>query len=81
MVANAVEPLIDMAEGGVGLACVPVFTVRRQIAAGVLVPVLGRFLRDVRALRMLWPPDRQLTPRLRAFIDFMGQTLSADLTT
>ena len=79
VVANAVEPLIDMAEGGVGLACVPVFTVRRQIAAGVLVPVLGRFLRDVRALRMLWPPDRQLTPRLRAFIDFMGQRLSADL--
>jgi DNA-binding transcriptional LysR family regulator len=81
VVANAIEPLIDLAEGGVGLACVPIFWVRRHIAAGVLVPVLGAFRRDAGTLRMLWPPDRQLTPRLRAFIDFMGQTLSADLTT
>jgi DNA-binding transcriptional LysR family regulator len=80
VVANAIEPLIDLAEGGVGLTCVPAFWVRRQIAAGLLVPVLGRFRRDAGALRMLWPPDRQLTLRLRAFIDFMGRTLSADLT-
>ncbi|WP_019832389.1 hypothetical protein [Sphingomonas sp. PR090111-T3T-6A] len=42
--------------------------------------VLDRFLKDVGTFRMLWPPSRHLTPRLRAFVDFMTQHLFADIS-
>ena len=71
VVTNSIEPLIDMAERGVGLACLPVFAVRRQLDNGSLVSVLDRFLKDVGTFRMLWPSGRYLTPKLREFIDFM----------
>ena len=76
VVANTIEPLIDIAEGDAGLTCVPDFAVRRQIEAGILVPVLDRFMTDAGSFRMLWPPGRHLTPRLRVFIDFMGRQFS-----
>jgi len=79
LVTNSIEPLIDMAERGVGLTCVPTFAVQRQLDAGTLCSVLDRFLKDVGTFRMLWPSSRHLTPRLRAFVDFMTQHLFADI--
>lgn len=80
VVANSVFPLIEMAERDVGLACVPSFAVRRQLEAGTLVPVMTEFIKDVGVLRMLWPPNRNLTPKVRAFVDFMGDYMFPDLT-
>jgi DNA-binding transcriptional LysR family regulator len=80
IVANTLWPLIEMAERDVGLVCVPTFAVRRQLAAGTLVSVLDRYIKDVGAFRMLWPPSRNLTPKLRAFVDFMSDYLFADLS-
>lgn len=79
-VANTIEPLIGMAEKGVGLAYLPTFSVRRQLAAGTLVPVLDQYLNDVGNFRMVWPKGRQLLPRVRVFIDFMREHLFAELS-
>lgn len=74
-VATAVEPLIAMAEQGLGLACVPDFTVRAQLARGTLVPVLDPFIEGESTFRALWPSRRQLSPKVRVFIDFMSEHL------
>jgi DNA-binding transcriptional LysR family regulator len=80
-VATAVEPLIAMAEQGLGLACVPDFTVRAQLENGTLVAVLREYCGTPSVFRALWPSGRQLSPRVRAFVDFMGQHLfPADTT-
>jgi DNA-binding transcriptional LysR family regulator len=79
VVINTIEPLITMAERGAGLACLPTFAVRRQLADGSLIAVLDRHMEEVGTFRMLWPSGRSQTPRLRAFVDFMGQHLFADL--
>jgi DNA-binding transcriptional LysR family regulator len=73
--SSTIEPLIGMAERGVGIIAMPTFAVRRQLNEGALVPVLDQFLTDTGTLRMMWPKDRQLLPRLRIFIDFMRQHL------
>ncbi len=78
IVCNTVEPLIGMAERGIGLTCMPIFAVRRQLAAGSLVSILDRYLKEVGTFRMLWPSGRHLTPKVRAFVDFMGEQLFAD---
>ena len=73
--ASAVEPLIAMAEHGLGLACVPDFSVRTQLANGLLVTVLLEFCADEIPFRAVWPSGRMTSPKARAFIDFVSQNL------
>jgi DNA-binding transcriptional LysR family regulator len=68
---NTLEPLVSMAEAGLGIACVPDFAIRRQLSDGALVSVLAEFIESREVLRAVWPSSRYLSPRLRVFIDFM----------
>lgn len=74
-VANAIEPLLFMAEQGHGLAYLPDFAVRPQLAAGTLISVLEEALEQRGLFRVLWPSSRYPTPKLRVFIDFMVDNL------
>src|SRR5260221_3175070 len=67
------EPLISLAELGVGLACVPDFAVGRQVAEGSLICVLSDFIEYQGAFRAVWPSSKYLSPKLRAFVDFMAK--------
>jgi len=77
LVTNALEPQLSFAELGLGIACVPDFTVRRQLAEGRLVSVLDDYLQSTTTLRVLWPSSRHLSPKLRVFVDFMADNLLA----
>jgi DNA-binding transcriptional LysR family regulator len=68
---NTFEPLVSMAEAGLGIACVPDFAIRRQLSDGSLVSALAEFIESREVLRAVWPSSRYLSPRLRVFIDFM----------
>lgn len=46
-VANTIEPLINMAERGFGIACLPDFSIRRQLKEGGLVAVLDAHIDHV----------------------------------
>lgn len=74
-VASAIEPLIYLAEQGLGLACLPDFAIRDQIAKGSLVSVLDDAVRHTGTFRILWPSSRHLSPKLRVFVDFMTENL------
>ena len=74
-VSNALDPLIHMAEEGLGIACLPDFTIRRQMREGTLVAVLENQLRRCGTYRILWPSSRYLSPKLRVFVDFMAANL------
>lgn len=73
--ASTLEPLIYLVEQGQGVTCVPLFSVRRQLQTGALVSVLEPFLKSVGALRVVWPTNRQLAPKVRAFVDFLASEL------
>jgi DNA-binding transcriptional LysR family regulator len=75
-VASALEPLILMAERGVGIACLPDFAIQRQVADGILVSVLADYVEYSESLRAVWPSSRFLSPKLRVFIDFLIVHLS-----
>ncbi|HEX6535234.1 MAG TPA: LysR substrate-binding domain-containing protein [Gemmatimonadaceae bacterium] len=74
-VASTIEPLVCMAESGLGIACVPDFTIRRQLADGTLLTVLDDHVEHTGHLRLLWPSNRYVTAKLRAFVDFMAENL------
>jgi len=73
--ASTSEPLIAMAELGLGIACVPDFSVRRQVADGTLMSVLGGYIEHQEAFRALWPASRYPSPKLRVFIEFLAEHL------
>ncbi len=73
--ASTIEPLIYMAEQGVGIACLPDFAIGRQLREGVLVAVLDDYTDASGTLRLLWPSSRHLSPKLRVFVDFLAANL------
>lgn len=75
MSATAVDPLIELAIQGMGIACLPPFAVRSEIADGRLVTILDEWVEETDQFNVLWPASRQFTPKLRAFIDFMAEHL------
>lgn len=78
MVCNTSAALMDVATAGLGIACLPDFLVRQAIAQGELVTVLDAYVEHRGAFRLLWPSSKQLAPKLRVFIDFMGTALFKD---
>jgi len=77
-VANTIEPLIHMAQEGLGIACLPDFAIHRQLQQGTLVRVLEPYVQHTGTFRLLWPSSRHLSPKLRVFVDFMTTHLFAD---
>jgi DNA-binding transcriptional LysR family regulator len=73
--ASTLEPLISLAEAGLGLVCVPDFAIRRQLADGSLVTVLAEHIEHKGVFRAVWPSSRYVAPKLRAFIDFLAAHL------
>jgi DNA-binding transcriptional LysR family regulator len=74
-VASTLEPLIYMAEQGLGIAYLPDFAIGRQLREGLLVTVLDDCTDRSGPLRVLWPSSRHLAPKLRAFVDFLAANL------
>jgi DNA-binding transcriptional LysR family regulator len=72
---TTIEPLVSLAELGMGLACVPNFAVRRQIAEGSLVKVLDEYVEHIGVFSAVWPASQQRSPKLRAFVDYMAEHL------
>ena len=74
-VASTLEPLIYMAEQGLGIAYLPDFAIGHQLREGLLVTVLDDYTDLSGPLRVLWPSSRHLAPKLRAFVDFLAANL------
>lgn len=75
MSATAIDPLIELAIEGLGIACLPPFAIRGEIADGRLVSILDAWVEEIDQFNVLWPASRQITPKLRAFVDFMADHL------
>jgi DNA-binding transcriptional LysR family regulator len=74
-VASTLEPLIHMAEQGLGIAYLPDFAIGRQLREGLLVTLLDDYTDRSGPLRVLWPSSRHLAPKVRAFVDFLAANL------
>lgn len=75
MTSNHLETLRHMAIQGHGIAYLPDFAVRAVLDRGELVTVLDEWAGSSSTFWILWPSNRQLLPRVRAFVDFMAEHL------
>lgn len=63
--------LFEAACAGYGLAQIHDFYPEPEIARGKLVPVLDKFRPKADPVWLVYPPTRHLTPKVRAFVEFM----------
>ncbi len=73
MSVNDAENYVACALRGCGLIQLPRFHVEDELRAGRLVEVLGAWDSPNLPLAALYPSQRQLSPRVRVFIDWLGK--------
>ena len=71
--ANTADALYAAALGGAGLARLSTWLVAPDIRAGRLVPVLPQYTHEKSAYYVLYPHRRHLSPKVRAFVDFLAE--------
>jgi DNA-binding transcriptional LysR family regulator len=67
--------LIEAAKRGLGIACVPDFTVREALASGTLRTFLEREVSQEIVWWAVWPASPHTSPKLSVFVDFLSQRL------
>jgi DNA-binding transcriptional LysR family regulator len=73
------EMYIATARLGLGLIQVPSYRVQADLARGTLVDVLPDFPPMASPVYVLYPQSRQLSPRVRVFIDWLSSEFAARL--
>lgn len=77
LLSNSGESLRAAALAGLGLAAVPEWLVADAIVAGRLATVLDRHPAAAVGIYAVYPTNRLLTPRVRAFVDHLARDLMA----
>lgn len=71
LTVNNSDTMVDLARRGFGLIQAPRYRLQRDIDEGVLVEVLAYFPPPPTLLSALYPQNRQLSPRVRVFLDWI----------
>ena len=65
--------LRDAEIAGPGLVALPTFIVSQAIRRDELKAVLRDFELDDLPIHAVWPPNRELSAKVRAFLDFLSE--------
>jgi DNA-binding transcriptional LysR family regulator len=75
LICNNVEAMLMACINGLGIGFMPTFLTRDAIAAGAIAPVLESYMVQQGQFWVLWPSNRQMSPKLRVFVDFICEHL------
>lgn len=75
MVCNNIETRMCFALRGLGIACLPDFSMGNALVDGQLRTVLAGYVQRSISLHVVWPSGRYVTPKLRVFIDFLSERI------
>lgn len=65
------EALVQAAVCGLGIVQVPDYMAQTQLQQGRLQPLLDAYRPPETPISVLWPSNRHLSPKVRAFVDFL----------
>ncbi len=74
---NNSDTAADLARSGLGLVQAPRYRFERDLKDGSLVEVLAKYRPLPTPLVALYPQNRQLSPRVRVFVDWAAQIFAA----
>ena len=73
--SNSVDVLLRAAMAGTGLVQLPSYVLSNGIKTGALLPLLTGYEADNRNVYAVYPASRHLSPKVRAFVDFLAEIL------
>ena len=76
--SNSITALVTAALQGLGLVLAPVYLVGEHLRSGALVAQLEHYATAEVPIRLVYPPGRPLSAKVRSFIDFLVERLSGD---
>jgi DNA-binding transcriptional LysR family regulator len=71
------ESYIMSVKLGLGMGQIPRFLIEDELADGSLVEVLEEYAPPPGQVSLVYPPNKQLSPRVRVFIDWMAREFAA----
>ncbi|MBF0270427.1 MAG: LysR family transcriptional regulator [Alphaproteobacteria bacterium] len=74
---NNGEAMRHLALAGLGIVYLPTFFIGPDLKAKRLIPLLEAHTPQDTALYAVYPHSRHLSPKVRAFVDFMAQTFTS----
>lgn len=77
MTFNNTDAGLYAATAGLGIAHLPVYVAAPSLDTGALVPILVDFMAPFGSLSLLWPSQRRLSPKVRAFVNFAIDNMSS----
>jgi len=78
LTCNNMEALRGATISGMGIGCMPDFLARDPLADGRLRTVLDAHIDAPAQFHLLWPSNRQLSPKVRVLVDFLSEKLFSD---
>ncbi|GAU85890.1 LysR family transcriptional regulator [Bosea sp. BIWAKO-01] len=75
LTCNNMEALRGATVAGLGIGCMPDFLVRDPLARGELLTLLDDRIDAPGHFSLIWPSNRNLSPKVRVFVDFIGERL------
>jgi len=75
--ADTPEPIRQAALAGLGIAMLPSFAITRDLADGLLVPILEQYALGQAAIYAVYPNQRHLSATARAFIHFLVDAVAS----
>jgi DNA-binding transcriptional LysR family regulator len=79
LLVNGADTSVAAARLGFGLVQAPRYRFADDLVNGTLVEVLADFPPKPTPLSVLYPSNRQLSPRVRVFVDWLVSTIGARL--
>lgn len=73
MTINDSDACVEAALAGIGLVQLPAFITSEYVAAGRLTPVLEGVLSETVPLCIMYPQNRHLSTKVRAFVEWAGE--------
>ncbi|TFB34643.1 hypothetical protein E3W21_27780 [Pseudomonas sp. F01002] len=80
-ISSSLIALLHLVHDGRGFACVPDFAVKDALADGSLRSVLDSYMTRTTVFQILWPSSKQMSPKVRAFVDFFVERFGNHLVT
>lgn len=71
------DSMVTAARLGLGIIQVPRYHLQHDLARGSLIPLLEQYPPTPMPVSLLYPRNRQLSPRVRVFIDWFSQAFAA----
>lgn len=81
LIFNNTDAGLRAAIDGLGLAHLPVYVSEPAIKNKLLQPILTEFMVPLGSLSLIWPSNRHLSPKVRAFVDFLSAAVRSNPST